>query len=412
MLDNRHDFLIILGTGFFLILSIIGLSWANYRFAVENPGGNDFLVHWVGTRSLLVDGISPYNDEVALRIQTMAYGRPARSGEHELRVAYPLYSAAIFFPFALINDYTLARAFWMTALELALFGTLILCLKITGWRPKPWLLALLLLFTLTWYHSVRGVINGNAVILITFLIAGAFAAIQSGRDELAGILLAVTTIKPQVVILIIVFVWIWAISNHRWSIVIWTILSILSMSVLAALFVPDWLVQNFQEVIRYPGYNPPGTPGTALATWLPAAGEKIGWGITVVLGVLLIVEWSAARGHDFGNLFWTGSLTLVASQWIGIQTDPGNFVILIIPLVLVMALFARRWGAKSRWLNLCILLLLFIGLWVLFLTTVEYGDQPQQSPIMFFPLPLFLFIGLYWVRWWALKPPRLLIDTF
>ncbi len=47
--------------------------------------------------------------------------------------------------------------------------------------------------------------------------------------------------------------------------------------------------------------------------------------------------------------------------------------------------------------------------WIMgvFLTTLEYTTQPMQSPVMFFPLPIFLFIGLYWVRKWATQPSRL-----
>ena len=37
----------------------------------------------------------------------------------------------------------------------------------------------------------------------------------------------------------------------------------------AMLVIPDWMVQNLREVIRYPSYNPPGTPGAAFAAWWP-----------------------------------------------------------------------------------------------------------------------------------------------
>jgi hypothetical protein len=394
------------------IAILIGLSFTNYRFAVQNPGGNDFLVHWVGTRALLVDGISPYSDTVALRIQRMAYGRPALPGEHELRVAYPLYSTGLFLPFAFISDYSLARALWMTALEVALVGLALLSLYLSRWKPGIWLLALFLLFTLTWYHGVRAVINGNAVILVAVFIAGALAAIQSGRDELAGVLLALSTIKPQVVILLVVFVWVWAISVKRWGIVNWTVISLVVLSIGAAFFVPDWPLQNFWEVIRYPGYNPPGTPGSALATWLPAAGTKLGWGLTFLLAILLLVEWSAARGQDFRWSLWTASLTLVASQWIGIQTDPGNFIVLFIPLVLVFAMWVRHSGTLGRVMVILSMAVLFVGLWALFLITLDSSrGQPQQSPIMFFPLPLLLLLGLYWIRWWAIRPAHHFMGT-
>jgi hypothetical protein len=56
------------------------------------------------------------------------------------------------------------------------------------------------------------------------------------------------------------------------------------------------------------------------------------------------------------------------------------------------------------------MLALFIGIWAIFINTVEFGDQPVQSPVMFFPLPAFLLITLYWVRWWAVEPPTVWID--
>ncbi len=56
------------------------------------------------------------------------------------------------------------------------------------------------------------------------------------------------------------------------------------------------------------------------------------------------------------------------------------------------------------------MLTLFAGIWWIFLRTVQYGAQPQQHPIMFFPLPLFLLLGLYWVRWWAIQPRKLWVE--
>ena len=64
---------------------------------------------------------------------------------------------------------------------------------------------------------------------------------------------------------------------------------------------------------------------------------------------------------------------------------------------------AVAWGALAG-------LALFAGIWAIFLNTVHYTDQPIQSPIMFFPLPAFLLLMLYWVRWWAVAPPTVWYD--
>ena len=394
-----------------LIIGVLVLvTWANYDFAQQNTGGNDFLVHWVGTRALFVDGLSPYSDAVAERIQTLAYGRPALPGEHELRVAYPMYSALVFLPFALISDYELARALWMTTLEAALIGLAFLSLKLTRWKMSIWLLPFLLIFSIFWYHSLRPLINGNAVILVALALVAAFAALKTGKDELAGVLLAFSTIKPHLVILPIIFFLIWTISFGRWRTLGWMLISLVLLSISAALFVPDWPLQNLREILAYSSYNPPGTPGAAFETWLPAAGRRLGWALSALMGLILVTEWVSVRRREFRWFLWAGCLTLVISQWIGIQTDPGNFILLFFPLVLVFSIWVERWGRAGSVLTSITLFLLFIVPWVIFLQTVTYGNQPLQHPILFFPLPLFLLITLYWVRWWAIKPRRLLVE--
>lgn len=398
----------------FLVIAGIGLlgllTWGNYRFAKASPGGNDFLVHWMGTRSLVLEGLNPYSDDVALRIQNMAYGRPANSGEHELRVAYPLYSIIVFLPFALIGDFTLARALWMTALEVGLVLLTILSLRLARWPSSPILLILLLIFSLFWYHGLRPLINGNAVILVALMIAGAVLALRNGADELAGVLLAFSTIKPQVVVLVLAFVIFWAINNRRGRVIWWMVGTILLLAASAALLIPDWIVHNLREVIRYPAYNPPGSLQAAFKILWPAWGTRVGWALTGGMVLLLVIEWWNNRHAEERGFLWTISLTLVISQWIGIQTDPGNFIVLFPALALVLVLFIERWNTGGRVVNVILLLILFAGIWWIFLNTVAYGSQPVQSPIMFIPLPAFLLLTLYWVRWWAVEPPTVWYD--
>lgn len=389
-----------------LLAALAGLSWANYQFSLNNPGGNDFLVHWVGTRSFLFDGLSPYSDEVAIRIQTTVYGRPAIAGEHELRVAYPLYSIALFFPFALVKDYTLARALWMTVLEVGLLLTSLLAIRMVGWRPgfSGWVM--FILFSLFWYHGVRPLVNGNAVILVALMITGGILALRAGEEELAGVLFAFSSIKPQLVVLVLLYVLIWGINRRKWNLIGWLVGTIFLLTAAAALLLPDWILQNLREVLRYPGYNPPGTLGAAFTEWFPAIGPRLSIVIAVVLGGILLLEWWLARRAEYRGFVWTVCLTLVISQWIGIQTDPGNFIILLPALVLVFAIWQERWPRGGRILTMASMQVLMVGLWALFVGTVEQSYQAIQSPLMFLPLPGFLLVTLYWVRWWAVRPPK------
>ncbi len=392
--------MIILIAGVCVVLTI-----GNHAYTKTNPGGNDFLVHWVGTRAFLLDGISPYSEETALRIQNMVYGRPARAGEHELRVAYPLYSVVVFFPYALIDDYEWARAVWMTVLEVGIILLALISLKLARWKPKPVMLGAYFLFALAWYHAVRPIILGNAVILVALGIAAGLLAMRNKQDELAGILFALTTIKPQVVILPLAYILLWSLVNRRWKVIFWFTGLLILLVMTATLLLPDWIRQNLAEILRYPGYNPPGTPGAALATWFPSVGKRIGYGLSGLLAVTLIFEWFRSWKLDFRGFFWTVCITLVASAWIGIQTDPGNFIVLFPALVLAFAGIQGRWKhASAGWIAL-VMIIVGVGIWLIFLTTIERSYQPIQSPILFFPLPFILLILLYWIRWWAVKPP-------
>jgi hypothetical protein len=400
------------GAGLLCIVFLVLLTISNYQYARNNPGGTDFLVHWVGTRAYFTEGVSPYSDQVAVQIQNMVYGRTALPGEHELRVAYPFYSVILFFPLALIQDFTVARAVWMTIQEIGLIALTLVSIQLTTWRPKNWMMILLLVFSLLWYHGLRSLINGNVVILIALGAAGAFYAIKNNYDEMAGVLLALTTIKPQVVLLVVLYVLIWAIFQRRYRIIAWFFITMALMVACATLLIPDWIMQNLREVMRYPGYNPPGTPASALATWFPALGPRIGTIISLAVIVIMIVEWWLARHQEFRHFLWTGCLTLVLSAWSGIQTDPGNFIMMVPAVILFFAILAERWPTISNIITASVIGGLLVLIWVIFIATLEQSYQPIQSPVLFFPLPLILLIILYWIRGWAILPPKLYFDTF
>jgi len=403
---------VILSLGILSILvTSIALFWGNYSFVVKNPGGNDFLVHWVGTRSFIFEGISPYSETTAQRIQEMVYGRQAEGDEHELRVVYPLYSEILFAPFALIENYPIARALWMTFLEIAILATAYISMRITGWRPGLWLLPIFLIFSILWYHGMRALINGNAVVLVGLFIVISIKMIREGNDAAAGILLAFTTIKPHLVLLLIIFILIWSISQKRWILFGWILGEIAALILVATIFIPDWLIQNIWEILRFPSYNPELSLGSAFESWWPGVGTQMKWGVSLLLIWIILVEWNLGRNKGFIQFLWTCCLTLTIGQWIGISTDPGNFLLLFLPVVLIFSTIKERWHRTGDIIVLLVMLVLFVGVWWLFLVSVEIGGQPHQNPIMFIPVPLISLVGLYWIRWWINRPTRYIFQN-
>ncbi len=395
-----------------LFIVIIGLfGYTNFQFTKSSPGGNDFLVHWVGTQKFVLEGVSPYSDKVALEIQRLVYGRPALEGEHELRVAYPFYSILLFLPFSLIRNFEIARAFWMTFLELLLMFSTIIAIKLVKWKIKPLFTFLIIAFSLFWYHGLRSIINGNAVVVILFLVIVCIYAISRKQDELAGISLALSTIKPQVAFAFIIFVIIWAIVNNKQKILFWFFGTLISIVLLGLFLLPTWPLEFLREVMRYPGYNPPGTPATALAELMPGAGYRLGLLISAISGLVLLAEWFFGRHSEELKFFWLASLTLVLGQWINIQTDPGNFLIMFPACIIIFRMLDDRWRKNGLWIIMGYLLVVFFVPWLFFIKTLDFGYQPVQSPIMFFPTPVLLLVGLYWVRWWVKNPAINIINS-
>jgi hypothetical protein len=409
-LEIRRAPLIFVGMLILAMLALVGLTWANYRFASENPGGNDFIPRWIGTRLFLVNRQNPYSEGTTNEIQRVVYGRLARLNEDQQLFVYPFYSFIVFMPFAVVKDFNLARALWMTVLELTLFGMGGLSIFLSKWRPATLVLIVLLLFLALWYHSVRPLVNGNASILCAFLITGVFWAIQEEHDTIAGLLLVLASIKPQMVVLLVVFMMLWAASRHRWML-FWSFPAWLGLLVATTnLLLPGWLIDNLKQVVAYPSYTLPGSPGAIFALYLPAFGSQLGWVLTVFMGGILLWEWRAALGQDFRWFLWAAYLTLVITDLIGIRTATANYIALFPALVLVLAIWAQRCGKIGRYMIVISIVFLFFGLWWLFLATVHLGDQPIQHPIMFFPLPIFLLFGLYWVRGSAIQPSYPLLD--
>jgi 4-amino-4-deoxy-L-arabinose transferase-like glycosyltransferase len=86
-----------------------------------------------------------------------------------------------------------------------------------------------------------------------------------------------------------------------------------------------------------------------------------------------------------------------------------HLAVLIIPLALVFAIVHDRWRRLGNVLTILLMLLIFILPWTLYLFAVNrFGTIAHE--IIFLFLPLSTLIGLYWIRWWAIRPPRILSD--
>lgn len=405
----------IITTIFLIILALAilgGLVWANTLYARLNPGEKDFLVPWLAARTFLQYGDSPYSEPAAQRAQVIYYGRLAAEGEDPLRLSIPFPVELFYFPFALVTDYALASSLWMTCLEIALVALAFLSLRLTGWKPARTLLPALLIFSVLWVYGFLPLAGNRAVIFVALAIVGLLLAMREERDELAGALLLVPFFKPDIAGLLVLFIFWWAIYHRRGRILAGFLMTLAILLAVSFFILSDWFMPFIGGLISHINYHPGLTPGGVFASWWPAVGPRLGWALTGLLLVVLFVEWRDVRRKDFRHLLWTASLTLAGTALLGIPVIPQDYVLLFFPLVLILSILAERWSRPGRWgVAGFVLLAIFFGFWIITASLFLAGGFPALTGVLALVFPILLVLGLYWMRRWAVRPPRTWSDS-
>jgi hypothetical protein len=385
------------------ILIPAALTYLNYRFSVQNPGGNDFLARWNGAHEWMKNGKNPYSDEVSKSTQILIYGHPAKikHGEDLNQFVYPLYSMIFFAPLGVL-DYNLARAIFMTVLEVCMGLVCIISLRITNWKVKRFPLIGLMLFSLGWYCSVRTIILGQFSGLNALLILLAILAIQQKQDVVAGILLILSTSKPQMSYLLVVYVLFWAFTARRYRIIWSMVITFVVLMLGTIALLPTWPLDWLRQMISYPDYTGRvGSVMSIIAGWLPGIAKKLNFFLTAAAYLYLLTEWIRSRGKDVTTFVWTAFMTLVITNLVAYRTATPHYVTLLGPIFLICKVLEDRWHKTGTWINFGIFTFLLVGLWALFLATVRGVDE---AAVMYLPVPFLSLFFLWWTRWWALKP--------
>jgi hypothetical protein len=387
-----------------LVVLLSVLLWSNYRFAVQSPGGNDFLARWTGAHYWLIEGLNPYDEQVSLEAQKLIYGRPAdpTKGEDIAHFVYPLPAMIFFAPFGYL-PYTLARALWMTLLEILLPILAFLGVRLARWKVPTATFTIIMLLSIFWYHGLRSVIVGQFAVIEAVLIVGALWAIQRDSDAMAGLLMGLSISKPQMAFLILPYICFWAIREKRIQLLLWTLATSLGLIVLSILLLPDWPLLWLRQLVSYPTYTNLGSPISIMLSGLPENLSLLSWILMGGLIAYLFLEWGLSFGKGDTAFQWTSAMTLVITNLVAFRTATTNFVIMLPALILIFHSWAQRWGRRGRAAVWIASFGLIGGLWLLFLLTV---DGNVEAPIMYLPLPIFAFVSLLWSRWWILRGSR------
>jgi hypothetical protein len=353
------------------------------------PHGSDFQYFWEITRDFIFTGQNPYTNPT----------HPP--------FTYPLPVILIYSPFALIENEQIARAIWITFLQVTTAIFAILSIRIPAWLINRWWSVGFIIFAILWFPSMSVYIQGSHTALIAVFLGGSLLAIKNQNDEIAGLLLGLAFLQPRVTFLIVILILLWGISTKRWMVHFWLVVTFIFLSGVGLIFTPSWLTDFFWSTLRNVDLSPGFVILNTTFGWWPGVGNQVGWGFLIISLIILLVEWWLVWGKGSKRLIWVVSLTILLTIWIGIRINIDHIYMLLFSLSVIFSAWDRRWGRSGKIFFILGIALLLPSLWSAFLLYAQRGIPGHQNPILMIGFPFLILIGLYWVRWWFNQPAYL-----
>ena len=385
-----------------------GLLAADIRLGGLIGGGGEFLSIWAGARAFVWGQQPPYSAEVAGLAQQLAYGRVANPGENPYRLTVPFFLLPFFFPFALSSSAAVGRGIWLCLCQAAVAGSASVTVALTEWRAPRAFLLLLGAATVFGLYSAAAMFSGTPAIVLGLLYPTILWAFQTERDELAGALLVFTCFMWEVGALFLILI-LWRVFyERRWAVIAGLAMTLVILLVSSFLLYPGWMLPFLVATVGQirSGYG--AAAGPVFHQIWPEHGTQIAQAVAVLLSGLFIYEWWSARHGDFRRFVWVCLLALSVMPLLGLRTDLGHMVVLGPSVVWICAASFQR-ARMGAGLALTAAVAVFVLPWLLVGRLLWLDDRAVYNYLFLF-YPLFSIAGLYWTRWWFLRPNRTWLD--
>lgn len=295
----------------------------------------DFYLLWRGSQEVLA-GRNPYTDALMLDIQQHILGHPAAPEENQYRFVYPAYLAFVLFPLPLL-PFLIATSWWRVWQLVLLVLFIVSLLQALDWCAGPKTLLGLALVAISFRYTMMTFVWGQSSILILGLLAAALWLWHRGLDLWCGVGLAVATVKPQMLVLILPLWLFFAWRQRRWR--VWIGFAA-AMGVLVFLpwpFIGNWIGGMWSQVVPYWGYTGASALMTTLPRALPSAplqtAAQIG-GSLALLGYLAWLCWQKRETTNTGDLALVLAVAVVVTLMVVPLSWTYDIVLCLLPVFL------------------------------------------------------------------------------
>jgi len=375
------------------LISVFLLAVAIHFITANNTLGSDFATFWIGSKSAVYEGKSPYSPEVIRDSQLFIYHRLALSSEDQVAFAYPLQAVWVIAPFSWM-DIAWAQAFWMSFTIITLLTALYMFVP----TAKGYIRYSFFFF----YPVIFGIILGNFAILFTSFILLFLYMIYLKKSPgkwsqvFCAILLSIIIIKPQFAWGFFLLGFLVSLRNHYWTFLTTLIVSTASQFILTILWKPTWPFEWFEILKFYAIYNHTNpTIFVHLERFLPA-NLVLPVGIVIFLLGLsglawIIFAWWKGRVSQALLPAWVGFLTYLIHPH-GLSYEQLTF---FIPFLLWAVLQPASRRMTFAWVMS--ILLSWIFYFLTFFNIIHAAVN--EYPFLFYILWLAGFAALQWHKY-------------
>jgi len=392
--------------GLIIIAAILlGLIFAGVMKRI--PFEDHFALPWAAGRFWLLEGVNPYEGVSQARVENLLQESGFMAELPDQTVfTQPLLNLFFYLPFSLI-PYPISRVIWMVFLTLMVGLIGYFSIKIAGWKLPTSKMLFIVLLLILWLPSAFVIFRGYLNPVIIFLILLGLHLLLNNQDTAAGFVLALTIGSLPISIFILVAIIIWSLSQRRLSVLTAFFSGVAFLIIISLLMLSSWpldLLRVLMDVFQNTDWLQ--TSLTQLAGIFPGIETFLNIFLNGFLALYMLYLWITIPKKPDRVFIWKALIVLVVGFLLNIQSSIYLLLLLIPALILVFRFISERWQTAGQILTWILIFALSLGSWLFIIPDLDFSND-LPLPWLSIGLPLFVFVGMIWIRWWAIQIPRL-----
>jgi hypothetical protein len=394
-----------------LLAAFVGFAVLTIVAMTQVPFIDQFAIPWAAGRSWLLDGISPYDPAVIrLAVSTLEESGYAGQLPETQVLIQPLMTLFFYLPFSLV-PYGISRVAWVILLSICVGMIGLIGIELSGLKLSTSEKLGIILMVVFWLPGVLSILGGYlSPLIIALLLAGIYLALN-GQDTTAGLILALTFSSVPTSAMILTLMLVWSISQKRWSILSGYFSGVAFLVVISFLVFPAWFMEWAAIMLNtFTGWNWIHTPIMDLAALLPGIADFLTiliHGVLIVYALVLIITILNKSGRIF---FYKLAAFFILIYLLHVQGSIKDLLFMVPAMLLLFRFWTERWGMVGRLVSWFVFFIVSGGPWFLVLPGLDFTQAINILLISMY-YPLIVLIGLIWIRWWALRVPKLPFES-